>query len=130
MKKILFVSILSCFVFFLTSQMSAAIAVEPESTQTSFSYNVTFQRVIDYYDYYMEVCIDAYCYGGHTGEGVAIASVEYDHVMLDNDYDTGGFVSVWAHAGNYQNPQSIFPDSSKRRALWSIVDRGVDLLNG
>ena len=106
-----------------------AIATEENSVQTSFYYNLTFNRVIDDNNYYMEVCIDAYCYGGHTGEGVALASVEYDHVMLHNDSDTGAFVTVWAHAGDYQSMPCLFPDASKRRAVWSIVDRGVDLLS-
>lgn len=126
MLSFLFVSLLLLSIVLTIS----AVTIDEMEPHDAFTYNLTFERIIDDQVNYMEVCVDAYCYGGHTGQGTAVASVEYDHVMLDNDYDTGSFVTVWAHAGNFQHPEyNLYPDSSKRRAIYSIIEfRYTDIM--
>ena len=128
MKKLLPVVFTSLLLLYSTLELSA-VTIDDLAPQTAFYYIKTFDRIIEDPNY-MEVCVDAYCYGGQTGQGTAVASVEYDHVMLDNDYDTGSFVTVWAHAGDFQHPENIlYPDASKRCAMCPIIEfRYTDLL--
>lgn len=118
------ITILAAVLMILTIAlpMSAEFGNEAE-IQTAFSYYTTFDRTIEGPNY-MEACVDAYCSGGQTGLGHALASVEYNQVMLDSDYDIGTFVTVWAHEGDYQDPSHIlYPDEELRRALWSVNEQ-------
>jgi len=97
--------------------------------QDAFYKHITFDDTIEDPNF-LEARVDAYCYGGQTGMGHAVASVEYNQVMLDSDYDTGAFVTVWAYAGDFQHPENnLFPDENKRRSLVSVVEfRWVDVI--
>ena len=121
MKKIISVVLIAAFLFANVVTLSAEY-FDGDDIQEAFYANITFDDTIEWPNF-LEARLDAYCYGGQTGMGHAVASVEYNQVMLDSDYDTGEFVTVWAHAGDFQHPENIlFPDATKRRSLTSVVE--------
>ena len=128
MKRIISFLLLSALIFANVATFSAE-SFPGDEIQTAFSYYYTFYDIIEDQNF-LEARLDAYCSGGQTGMGHAVASVEYNQVMLDSDYDTGEFVPVWAHAGDFPHPEyNLFPDASKRRSLTSVVEfRWVDVI--
>ena len=128
MKKIISFLIISALIFANLTTFSAE-SFDGDDMQDAFDYYYTFYDTIENPNF-LEARLDAYCWGGQTGQGHAVASVEYDQVMLDSDYDTGAFVTVWAHAGDFQHPENnLFPDENKRRSLASVVEfRWVDVI--
>lgn len=120
-KKIISVLLIAAFLFANVVTLSADY-FDGDGMQDAFYRHITFDDTIEDPNF-LEARVDAYCYGGQTGMGHAVASVEYNQVMLDSDYDTGEFVTVWAHAGDFQHPENIlYPIATKRRSQWSVVE--------
>ena len=121
MKRITALFLFVLIVLSNTVSMSAEID-DVSGLRNAFYYIVTFSDTIEDANF-LEARVDAYCYEGQTGQGHAVASVEYDQVMLDSDIDMGTFVTVWAHAGDFQHPDHIlYPVEAKRRSMWSVVE--------